>query len=81
MNSILLVTHFGIIDEVWVHNFHIYHYLIARRIHVRIAQSYWGAVESVLSYISKSLWVDLEEERSGAVKITFDDFLRLAVVA
>ena len=44
VNSILLATHFGIIDEVWVHNFHINHYLIVGRIHVRIAWSYWGAV-------------------------------------
>ena len=44
VNSILLATHFGIIDKVWVHNFHIYRYLIAGRIHVRIAQYYWGAV-------------------------------------
>ena len=77
VNSILLATHFGIIDKVWVHNFHIYHYLIAGRIHVCIAQSYWGAVQSVLSYISKRLWV----ERSGIVNITFDDFLRPAVAA
>ena len=77
VNYILLATHFGIVDEIWVHNFHIYRYLIAGRIHVRIAQSYWGAVQSVLSYISKRLWV----ERSGALKITFDDFLRFAVAA
>ena len=74
VNFILLATHFGIIDKVWVHNFHIYHYLIAGRIHVRIALSYWGVVQLVLSYISKRLWVNLEEERSGTLKITFDDF-------
>ena len=79
VNSILLATHFGIIDEVRVHNFHIYRYLIAGRIHVRIALSYWGAIELVLSYISKRLWVNLEEERSGAVKITFDNFLHPAI--
>ena len=79
VNSILLANHFGIIDKDWVHDFHIYCYLIVGRIHVRIAQSYWGVVQSVLSYISKRLWVDLEEERSGAVKITFDDFLCPAV--
>ena len=37
VNSILLATHFGIIDKFWVHAFHIYHYLIPRRIHVCIA--------------------------------------------
>ena len=77
VNSILVATHFGIVDKVWVHNFHIYRYLIARRIHVHIAQSYWGIVQSVLSYISKRLWV----ERNGALKITFDDFLRPTVAA
>ena len=40
-----------------------------------------GGLFSVLSYISKRLWVNLEEERSGAVKITFDDFLRPVVAA
>jgi len=44
VNSILLATHFGIVNEVRVHNFHLYHYLINGSIHVRIAQSYWGAV-------------------------------------
>ena len=44
VNSILLATHFGIVDKVWVHNFHIYRYLIAGRIHVHIAQSYWEVV-------------------------------------
>ena len=44
---------------------------------MRIAQSYWGAVWSVLSYISKRFW----EEGSSTLKITFNDFLRLAVAA
>ena len=44
---------------------------------MRIAQSYWGAVWSVLSYISKRFW----EEGSSTLKITFDDFLRPAVAA
>ena len=47
VNLILLATHFGIVNEVWVHNFHLYHYLIEGRIHVRIAQSHLGAVWSV----------------------------------
>ena len=37
VHSILLATHFGIVNEVWVHNLHLYRYLIARRINVRIA--------------------------------------------
>ena len=75
VNSILLATHFGIVNKVWVHNFHVYRYLIAVRIHVCIAQSYWGAVWSVLSYISERFW----EEGSSTIKITFNDFLRPAV--
>ena len=77
VNSILLATHFGIVNKVWVHNFHIYRYLIEGRIHVCITQSYWGAVWFVLSYISKRFW----EEGSSTLKITFDDFLHLAEAA
>ena len=44
---------------------------------MRIAQSYWGAVRSVLSYVSKRLW----EEGGSTLKITFDYFLRPAVAA
>ena len=77
VNSILLATHFGIVNKVWVHNFHLYRYLIEGRIHVCIAQSYWGAVWSVLSYVSKRLW----EEGGSTLKITFDEFLHLVVAA
>ena len=64
-------------NEVRVHNFHLYRYLIKGNIHVRIAQSHWGAIRSILSYISKRLW----EEGGSPVKITFDKFLRPAVTA
>lgn len=81
VNSILLATHFGIVDTVHIHNFHIYHYIISERVHVRIAQSHWGAVQSILSYISKRLEVGSESKRRGPIKITFDEFLRPAVTA
>ena len=64
VNSILLATHFGVLNEVRVHNFYLYRYLIRGNIHVRIAQSHWGAVRTVLSYISKRLW----EEGGSPVK-------------
>ena len=77
VNAILLATHFSIVSEIRVHNFHLYRYLFNGRIHVRIAQSYWGAVQSVLSYVSRKFW----EEEGSAQKITFDDFLHPAVAA
>ena len=77
VNSILLATHFGIVKKVWVHNFHLYHYLIEGRIHVRIAQYHWGAVRSILSYVSERLW----GEGSSPLKITLDDFIHPAVAA
>ena len=36
VNVILLATHLCLVDEVRIHNFHINHYLIARRAHVCI---------------------------------------------
>ena len=41
LRSILLTTHFGLVDEVRVHNFHIYRYLWDSRVHVRIVQTRW----------------------------------------
>ena len=77
VNSILLATHFGVVDEIRVHNFHLYRYLFRGHIHVRIAQSHWGAVQTVLSYVS---W-RVGEEEGKPIKITFDEFLRPAVTA
>ena len=77
VNSILLATHFGVVDEIRIHNFHLYRYLFRGHIHVRIAQSHWGAVQTVLSYVS---WRFGEEELKP-IKITFDEFLRPAVTA
>ena len=78
-SSILLTTHFGIVDEVRIHNFHLYHYLIADRVHVRIAQSHWKAVQFVLSCIQRRPGVEFEGGRKDPIKITFDEFLHLAV--
>ena len=77
VNSILLATHFGVVDEIRVHNFHLYRYLFRGHIHVRIAQSHWGAVQTVLSYVSRRVG----EEEGKPIKITFDEFLRPAIEA
>ena len=77
VNSILLATHFGVVDEIRIHNFHLYRYLFRGPIHVRIAQSHWGAVQTVLSYVSRRFG----EEEGKPIKITFDEFLRPAVTA
>ena len=75
VNSILLATHFGVVDEIRIHNFHLYRYLFRGDIHVRIAQSHWGAVQTVLSYVSRRFG----KEKGKPIKITFDEFLRPAV--
>ena len=77
VNSILLATHFGVVNEVRVHNFHLYWYLIKGNIHICIAQSHWGAVQTVSSYMSQRFG----EEGGSPIKILFDDFLRPAVTA
>ena len=68
-------------DEVRIHNFHIYCYLRTDRVHVRIVQSYWGIVEFILSYISRGPLVEREGKRERAIRVTFDKFLRPAVAA
>ena len=80
-NSILLATHFGTVKEVCIHNFHLYHYLIKERVHVRIAQSHWEAVRSVLSCIQRRPGVELGEGRRDPIRVTFDEFLRPAIYA
>ena len=40
VNFILLATHLRLVDEVRIHNFHINHYLTARRAHVRITPAH-----------------------------------------
>ena len=53
VNSILLATHFGVVNEIRIHNFHLYCYLFRGNVHVSIAQSHWGAMQTVLSYVSE----------------------------
>ena len=81
MNFILLAMHLRLVNEVRIHNFHITHFLIARRVHVRIAPTYWRTVKFILPYINRGPWVEREGKRERAVKITFDDFLQPAVEA
>ena len=65
LNAILLATHFNLVEEVRIHNFHLYRYIKAERVHVRITQSYWDSVKILLPYISGKPWA----------RITFDKFL------
>ena len=71
LNAILLATHFGLVDEVRIHYFHLYCYIKAERVHVRITQSYWDSVKILLPYISGK----------PRVKITFDKFLCPVIAA
>ena len=81
LNFILLATHLRLVYEVRIHNFHINYYLTARRVHVRLVPAYWRTVEFFLPYINRGPWVEREGKRERGVKITFDDFLQLAVEA
>ena len=47
---------------------------------MRIVQSYWDVVRTLLSYINRGPWVEREGKKERSVKITFDEFL-LPVVA
>ena len=40
LNFILLAMHLRLVNEVRIHNFHIDHFLTARRVHVRITLAY-----------------------------------------
>ena len=75
LNSILLATHLRLVDEVRIHNFHIHHYLTARRTHVRITQSHWETVQFYLPYINQGPWVERNGKRERAIKITLDNLL------
>ena len=68
-------------DEVRIHNFHIYRYIWVKRVHVRIAQTRWEEVKRILPYICRGYLAEREGRRERAVKITFDKFLRPAVAA
>ena len=48
---------------------------------MHITPSRWEAVKFVLPYINQGPWVENEGKRERAVRITFDDFVQLAVKA
>ena len=81
LNLISLNTHFHLVDEVRIHNFHLNHFFSARHEHLCITPSRWEAVESVLPYINRGPWVEREDKRERAVQITFDDYLQPAIKA
>ena len=81
LNAILLATHFGVVTEVRIHNFHTYRYFATTNVHVRITQSYWRVVQAILPYINRGPWIEVRRRRERTVRITFDDFLRPAVAA
>ena len=64
-------THFGLVDKVRIHNFHLYCYIKVERVHARITQSSWDLVKILLPYISGK----------PRVKIAFDKFLCPAIAA
>ena len=71
LNAILLATHFGLVDKVRIHNFHLYCYIKAKRVHVRITQSYWDSIKILLPHIGGK----------PRIKITFDEFLCPTIAA
>ena len=81
LKFILLAPHLHLVNEVRIHNFHIDFFLTVRRLHVRITPTYWRIVQFILPYINRGPWVEHEGKRERAVRITFDDFLQLAVKA
>lgn len=81
LNLILLATHLRLVDEVRTHNFQLHFYLTSRRVHVRITLSHWETVKFYLPYINMGSWVERKGKREREVRITFDDFLQLAVEA
>ena len=78
-NFIQLATHLGLVNEVRIHNFHLHHYLTARKVHIRISPSHWETIQFVLPFINRGPWVERDGKRERAIKITFDDFLQPAV--
>ena len=77
----MLAMHLCLVNEVRIHNFHINHFLIARRVHVRIASAYWRTVKFNLPYINRGPWVERKGKRERAIKITFNNFLQPAIEA
>ena len=73
--------HLHLVNEVGIHNFHIDHFLTAKRVHVRITPAYWKIVKFVFPYINMGPWVEHEGKRDREVKVTFNDFLQRAIKA
>ena len=48
---------------------------------MRIVQSYWDVVKVLLPYINRGPWVERKGKRERSVRITFSEFLLLAVAA
>ena len=81
LNLVLLATGLQVVSEVRIHNFQVTYFLTARRLHVHITQAHWRAFGFVLPYIILGPWVESEGKRKRAIKITFDEFLHLAIEA
>lgn len=81
LNAILLATHFGVATEVRIHNFHTYRYFTSTSVHVRITQSYWDTVRTLLTYINQGEWIVVRGRVERSILVTFDDFLYSAVIA
>ena len=81
LNLILLATSLRVVNEVRIHNFQINFYLTARKQHIRLTKAHWRVVGFFLPYVNQGPWVESEGKRERAVRITFDEFLCLAVQA
>lgn len=81
LNFILLITYFGLVDEVRIHNFHFYYFLTSRRLHVCIKDAPWITVKYILPFINRGPWVLRDGKIERAIRITFDDFLKPVVEA
>ena len=81
LNLILLATQFCVVDEVRIHSYHLNFFVTARRVHVRIVQTYWRTAQFVLPYIKRGPWVLRDGKIERTVRFTFDEFLKPAVEA
>ena len=81
LNLILLATSLRVVNEVRIHNFQINFYLTARKQHIRLTKAHWRVVGFFLPYVNQGPWVESEGKREGAMKITFDEFLRPTIEA
>ena len=81
LNFISLVTHFHLVEEVRIHTFHLNHYLTSRRAHVRLQSVCWELVKLILRFIERGPWVLQESKKERAIRVTFDEFLKLVIEA